>query len=150
LLSVVTDLGNGTYAATLTSPLVPGRDTLSAQVVSGADTVGIAWKPIVWYTSPTSADPGSRGAVSGFALEQNFPNPFNPTTVITFTLAHATHVTLRVYDVAGTEVQTLLDERKDTGRHAVVMHASGLATGTYFYQLRAGQNVATRRLILLK
>lgn len=148
-LGAVTDLGNGTYAATITSPLVPGMDTISATVVSATDTVRIAAKAVVTYTTATTARE-VREYPQAFFLEQNFPNPFNPATIIRFVIGSPSNVLLKVYDVSGKEVLDLVDGWTNGGPHAVTLSASRLASGTYYYQLRAGEYVATRRMVLLK
>jgi hypothetical protein len=85
-----------------------------------------------------------------FKLEQNYPNPFNPSTTIRFTLPEKEFVTLKIYDVMGDEVAVLLNEEKETGAHSTEFDASRLASGTYFYKLQAGNNIETRKMILLK
>jgi len=85
-----------------------------------------------------------------YALETSYPNPFNPTTTIRFDLPQADHVTLKVYDVQGREVATLVSGSLSAGRHRVAWDANGLASGTYFYQLRAGSFIQTRLMLLLK
>jgi hypothetical protein len=91
-----------------------------------------------------------------FALRQNTPNPFNPTTEIGYDIpTGGGKVTIRVYDVAGRLVRTLVDERRPAGRHAVPWdgrNAGGepVATGVYFYRMQAGSFVQTRKMVLLK
>ena len=86
-----------------------------------------------------------------FYLEQNYPNPFNPTTVIKFGIRSAAAVNLRVYNILGSEVSTLLDnEYLDAGVYNVKFNASGLASGTYFYTLNVGDIVISNKMILLK
>lgn len=87
---------------------------------------------------------------SNFELSQNFPNPFNPTTVISYRLPIYGFVTLKVYDVLGREVQTLVNERQNIGNHSVTFKAFNLASGVYFYRLQAGSYSQTRKLVLLK
>jgi hypothetical protein len=87
---------------------------------------------------------------AGFALEQNYPNPFNPSTMIGFTIPKAGYVTLKVYDILGREVQTLVNERQNAGNHSVTFSASNLPSGMYFYRLQAGNYSATKKLLLLK
>ncbi len=94
-----------------------------------------------------SNDP-ARPAV--FALQQNFPNPFNPSTQIRFSIPHAAHVTLQVFNIIGQLVATLVDEELSPGSHTVTWNASGVAGGVYIYRLTDGQTVETKRLILLK
>jgi predicted GH43/DUF377 family glycosyl hydrolase len=85
-----------------------------------------------------------------FALEQNYPNPFNPTTVISYQLPVSSDVTLKVYDLLGREVATLVDEFIPAGKYEVEFDGSNLSGGTYFYRLRAGEVTASKKLILLK
>ncbi len=89
------------------------------------------------------------------ALMQNFPNPFNPTTVLTYDVASAGQVTIRVFDVSGRLIRTLLDARKEIGRHQVEWNgknASGsmVPSGIYFYRMRTSGFDATRKMILLR
>jgi hypothetical protein len=85
-----------------------------------------------------------------FALHQNYPNPFNPTTVIQYQLPAANHVSLVVYDVLGRLVASLVNTDQQPGQHSVPFDASGLAGGTYFYRIKAGSFVDTKKLLLLK
>ena len=88
----------------------------------------------------------------GFSLEQNYPNPFNPSTNITYNLADREFVTLKVYDLLGNEVATLVNEEKQAGSYNVPfsMNNLKLSSGTYFYRLQAGNFVETKKMILLK
>ncbi|HPN38909.1 MAG TPA: choice-of-anchor D domain-containing protein [Melioribacteraceae bacterium] len=85
-----------------------------------------------------------------FKLMQNFPNPFNPSTVITFTIPNATFVTLKVYDMLGKEVATLVNTEVQSGYHHVNFNATGLSSGVYFYTINAGSFTDTKKLILAK
>ena len=85
-----------------------------------------------------------------FHLEQNYPNPFNPISEIGFQIAERGYVTLKVYDLLGNEVVTLVNETKEPGRYRMRFDASNLATGAYFYRLVAGQFVETRKLLLVR
>ena len=85
-----------------------------------------------------------------YALEQNYPNPFNPSTVISYQLPKSSFVTLKVYNVLGKEVATLVSESKDAGAYKVMFNASSLPSGIYFYKLEAGTYTQTRKLMLLK
>jgi N-acetylneuraminic acid mutarotase len=89
-----------------------------------------------------------------FSLEQNYPNPFNPTTTLSFVIGHQSFVTLKVYDVLGNEVATLVNGEKPAGNYKVQWNAAsaggGLSSGVYFYQLIAGKFIETKKMILLK
>lgn len=84
------------------------------------------------------------------ALHQNIPNPFNPSTTISFSLAERARVELSVLDVRGRVVEVLLREERDAGLHSFEYRPTDLPSGVYFYRLRAGNFVQTRRLVLLK
>jgi hypothetical protein len=85
-----------------------------------------------------------------YVLEQNYPNPFNPSTVISYQLPVSSDVTLKIFDVLGNEVATLVDEYKPAGSYEVEFDASRLASGIYFYQLKAGEYTAVKKMLLIK
>ncbi len=85
-----------------------------------------------------------------FALEQNFPNPFNPTTTIDYQLPKAAHVTIKVYDVLGREVATLVAGQEPAGYHEVSFNGSQFASGVYFYKMTSGNHTAIKKLMLIK
>jgi hypothetical protein len=113
----------------------------------------------------TGIEDRSNEIPSQFILSQNYPNPFNPSTVISYQLAVGSHVTLKVYDVLGKEVATLVNEEKPAGNYKIKFNAGSLSSGIYFYTLKAtpiggqagnpetssGQGFAeTKKLILLR
>jgi|GEM_PF-5979053 len=87
-----------------------------------------------------------------FSLSQNYPNPFNPTTTIKFQLSKSTFVTLKVFDVLGREIETLVNEEKTVGEHTVQFNGSNLSSGMYLYRLDVGhgQFSQTKKMILVK
>jgi hypothetical protein len=85
-----------------------------------------------------------------FNLEQNYPNPFNPSTTIRFSIPQSEHVTLLVYDLLGRPIATLVDEQLEPGEYSAVFDAEGIASGMYIYRIRAGADVFSRRMILLR
>jgi len=87
---------------------------------------------------------------SDFTLEQNYPNPFNPSTNIRFSLPEANQVTLRVYDMIGQEVVTLVNEFINAGSYEVTFDASNLPTGIYTYSLTAGNFQSVKKMMLIK
>ncbi|NWG29742.1 MAG: T9SS type A sorting domain-containing protein [Ignavibacteriaceae bacterium] len=93
----------------------------------------------VEVTSPTT-----------FSLEQNYPNPFNPTTKISWQSPVGSHQILKIYDVLGNEVATLVDEYREAGSYSVEFNAGNLTSGMYVYRLSTNNFVDTKKLILLK
>jgi hypothetical protein len=99
----------------------------------------------------TATGVGEHSAVpKQYSLAQNYPNPFNPTTRIEYTLANSGHVALRVFDLLGREVATIVDENKQAGSYEVSFDASGLPSGVYMYQLRTGSFTEGRKMLLVK
>ena len=84
------------------------------------------------------------------SLDQNHPNPFNPSTTISYYLAAPGFVSLKVYDLLGREVAVLVGETKDPGAYKATFDATGFATGIYLYRLQAGAFSQTRKMLLLR
>jgi hypothetical protein len=89
-------------------------------------------------------------APAAFSVEQNAPNPFNPTTTISFTLAEAGNISVEVYNVAGQKVDTIVNEFMDSGKHSVVWDATGFSAGQYFYTVKSGNYSKTTKMTLIK
>jgi hypothetical protein len=85
-----------------------------------------------------------------YSLSQNYPNPFNPSTKIEFKIPQAGFVNLKIYDLLGREVKTLLNEEMQAGNYTIDFNASTLSSGIYFYTLNAGEFISTKKMILLK
>jgi hypothetical protein len=85
-----------------------------------------------------------------YQLYANYPNPFNPSTTIAYDLPHDATVSLKVYDVMGREVATLVQEYQPAGRHRVQFHPNGLASGAYIYQIQAGSFTDRKRMLYVK
>ena len=98
----------------------------------------------------TSVKPTDGTRPLHFALDQNYPNPFNPSTEIQYSLGSSAPVTLKIFNVLGEEVATLVNGPQNAGMHKVTFDASRLPSGVYMYQLRAGANSATRKMMLVK
>jgi hypothetical protein len=110
-----------------------------------------------WYTGHdsitgviTSGVGVEDDAPSGFSVAQNIPNPFNPTTTISFSLAEAGTVTIDVFNIAGQKVDTIMNEFMDTGSHSVVWDASDFSAGVYFYTVKSGDFSRTMKMTLLR
>ncbi|MBZ0200535.1 MAG: T9SS type A sorting domain-containing protein [Ignavibacteriaceae bacterium] len=105
---------------------------------------------------PTILGVKDMNTVKGFTLYQNYPNPFNPSTLIKYNLPVTAHVTLKIYDVLGNEVAELINKDMAAGKHQILFDSYSstnkkqLASGIYFYQLKAGDFVAANKMILLK
>ncbi|GAB4288116.1 MAG: hypothetical protein Kow0098_05430 [Ignavibacteriaceae bacterium] len=119
----------GLYEAADKLPVVMKSDTLDLLVTSISD---------------------NNSRLSEFRLEQNYPNPFNPNTYISWKLPAAGNITLKVYDILGREVKTLVDGYKPAGTYETEFDASGLPSGIYYYRLTAGSYKAVKKMILLR
>jgi len=95
-------------------------------------------------------DQGSLLTPDTYNLAQNYPNPFNPSTTISWQSPIGSHQTLKIYDVLGNEVATLVNEYREAGRYEVTFDATQLASGIYLYKLQAGSFIETKKMILLK
>jgi hypothetical protein len=120
----------------------------------GSDLYAGSWGQGVWRR-PLSEIISSVGASNltvpaKFYLDQNYPNPFNPSTTINYQLPRQSQVTLKVFDVLGREVSTLVNENKKPGSYEVEFDGSKLPSGVYFYRLQAGIFLETKKLLLLK
>jgi hypothetical protein len=115
----------------------PNRDTLMARVYR-------------YFEVATDVDEVSDEIPVRTELFQNYPNPFNPTTTIGFKVQGSGSVVLKVFDILGKEVATLVNEELRSGSYSRTFDGSGLASGVYFYRLEAGSFSQTRRLLLLK
>jgi aminopeptidase N len=101
-------------------------------------------------TVASLGEDGSSGAPSSYRVDQNYPNPFNPSTTIRYGLPHNSFVTVTVYNTLGQQIAQLVNEQQQTGFYDVVFRGDGLPSGVYFYTLRAGGFVQTKKLILMK
>lgn len=100
--------------------------------------------------NPNSVIVNNNFAPNDFVLYQNYPNPFNPSTVISYRSPVIGFVTLKVYDVLGNEIETLVNEEKQTGTYDLTWYSKNLPSGIYFYQLQTNEFVETKKMILLK
>ncbi len=120
---------------------------VSAETPEYEGAFGLQWT----FTTGTSTGVGDQQTVpEQFSLSQNYPNPFNPTTVINYQLPINNHTMLKVYDLLGTEVVTLVDEMKAAGNYAIKFDGKNLSSGIYFYQLRSGNFVKTNKMLLMR
>ena len=83
-------------------------------------------------------------------MEQNYPNPFNPSTSISFSITNNNFVKLNIYDLLGRNIKTLIQEYKSAGNHTINFDASEISSGVYYYTLKVGSFVDTKKMILMK
>jgi hypothetical protein len=102
------------------------------------------------FQKPVVLVEGQTGLPATTSLAQNYPNPFNPRTAISYQLSAISVVKISVVDVLGREVALLVQEQKAAGTYSVQWNASGLPSGVYLYQLRAGSFVETRKMVITK
>jgi len=100
--------------------------------------------------NPTAIESETEYIPDNYSLEQNFPNPFNPTTTIRFSIPNSEFVSLKIYNVLGKEVANLINENRSAGSYKIYFDGSHLASGVYFYRLRAGKFELTKKLLLIK
>ena len=92
----------------------------------------------------------SMGEKIEYILSQNYPNPFNPTTSINYSIPLNAFVTISIYDLLGRNVKTLVYENKLAGDHSLIFDASDIASGVYYYTIKANSFIETKKLIVLK
>ncbi|MEW5797669.1 MAG: T9SS type A sorting domain-containing protein [Bacteroidota bacterium] len=158
--SIVAMYGNGLGAATAFTGTFAGGSAPGAVVLIGipfetihskANRDAVMTKVLNYFGVATSvADQHKKAVPEQFILEQNFPNPFNPTTEIRFAVPFSGFVSLKIYDVIGKEIATLVDEELTPGTYNVRWNARGVASGIYLYRLTAKDFSATKKLILMK
>ncbi len=135
---------------------IPTSDSICINAIAFADSLhGIAVAEsgyIFRYIpeKPVNTENEIMEIPQNFFLEQNYPNPFNPSTKISWKSPVSSWQTLKVYDALGNEVSTLLNEYRNAGNYDIEFNVSHLASGIYYYQLRAGDYVATKKMVLIK
>jgi len=104
-----------------------------------------------WFDTPTGISDNKFGTIpTKYALEQNYPNPFNPSTSITFQLVEKGNVELKIYDLLGREIESLVNEYKLPGRYSIEFNANELNSGVYFYSIKVNEFVETKKMMLIK
>jgi hypothetical protein len=99
---------------------------------------------------PIAVDERYNSLNKSFDLFQTYPNPFNSTSVIKYSIPKSSQVSLKIFNTLGQEIETLVNEEKTAGNYEVEFYAANLPSGVYFYSLQAGDFVQTRKMILLK
>ena len=114
------------------------KDTIDF-IITDANGLMMTKSFILSYTGPKE-----------FKLEQNYPNPFNPTTTIQYQLPQDARVTLKIYDILGSEVATLVNEEQEAGYKEVQFTGSNIASGMYVYRLQAGEYISVKKMLMVK
>jgi subtilisin-like proprotein convertase family protein len=169
MITIFDDQADSTAGATLRAPWSPRvKPANNLAPFNGQSSLG--W----WKLSITDIFPGADdGILHGWAIQfnnqqitaiksgytelplryelsQNYPNPFNPVTTIKYSIAENQHVKISVFDILGREVGTLVNEMKKAGNYSLTLDASGLASGVYFYTIKAGSFTDTKKMIVVK
>jgi hypothetical protein len=105
---------------------------------------------LVVNLNPTSVDKEPEIIPQDYVLYNNYPNPFNPTTKIMYSIPQKSQVVIKMFDILGSEIETLVNEEKPAGTYEITWYAADLPSGVYFYQLRAGAFIETRKMVLLR
>ncbi len=117
----------------------------------GTSLVGAVINGVVYGdTTLTGIEEEKAEVITDYKLFQNYPNPFNPTTTIKYQIVSPSFVTLKIYDVLGKEIKTLVNQYQNAGRYNVTFNANKFASGIYIYVLKSGNYLASKKLILLK
>jgi hypothetical protein len=144
-----------TFEFTYTAPGTTGDVTLYANGnsvnLNGANT-GDMWNfaPNKIITVNPVTDVKDNNLVNSFNLNQNYPNPFNPSTTISYSLKEGNHVSLKVFDVLGKEVSTLVNQYQNAGNYSFKFNAVSYMSGIYFYRIESGNFVSVKKMILSK
>jgi hypothetical protein len=129
------DIANSIFADNAGNVYVAGSSSLDYAVVKYAPFTGIS---------------NINETATGFELKQNYPNPFNPTTNIEFQVAESGFVSIKVYDIQGREVQSLVNESLNSGKYSINFNAAGLSSGTYFYKIMTSSFTDIKKMMLVK
>jgi hypothetical protein len=132
-----------------TWPLDYDLSYTNAQLKTGG-TDALPVGSLQWWPNITDVKKGKPGVPSTFVLEQNYPNPFNPSTTIHYSIAKSAKVNLKIFNVLGEEVATLVNKSQTAGNYEVEFNASKLSSGVYFYQLKTDNYVETKKMMLMK
>ncbi|HVN49615.1 MAG TPA: T9SS type A sorting domain-containing protein [Bacteroidota bacterium] len=148
-LSVSGSANNGISYSTWSIAFTSNTRNWPTSLNGSAYAMRISGNGVTNSTTSVAQTAGSASPKTAVVF-QNYPNPFNPTTVIKYSVPVYSTVTLKVYDIVGREVATLVNETKNAGSYEATFHASPFASGVYFYTLTAGKFQATKKLLLLK
>ncbi len=141
---------NGIYEYWINDNWEPGVGVINVYNPDGFDMHFLTHRVEVHYAQTTYVNEEDKIHPQGYMLLQNFPNPFNPATTISFSIAESEFVTLKVYDVLGKEIELLVNEEKPAGNYKIQFDANSLPSGIYFYSISAGGFHQTKKMILVR
>ena len=141
-----------TFTTKVLQPVTGKHDVYLKFTGTGTDNLFmLQWITFVDYTIPTSVNDSRTGQIpEKFILEQNYPNPFNPTTQINYSVPQSSYVGLKVYNLLGQEVKSLVEGFRQRGNYTVTFDSRGLSSGVYLYRITAGSFMDTKKTMLLK
>jgi|WetSurMetagenome_2_1015567.scaffolds.fasta_scaffold17810_3 hypothetical protein len=155
LLNSATSYTEFAIPITYIDPATPNKCVISFQIINPVGGVSVTLGSEMYLddlelSMDVVSDVEDQTQPLAFQLEQNYPNPFNPTTKISYQILQNDFVSLKIYDVLGNEVATLVNEEKKAGIYEAEFNAAELSSGMYFYTLQAGSFVETKKMILLR
>ena len=141
-----------TNAQWVIQPSGTANNLLGVSFTDANNGTAVGESGIILRTSSvvTAIDDNQIKQPNSFILMQNYPNPFNPSTTIQYVIINRQFVSLKVYDILGREVATLVNEEKPIGSYRINFNGSKLTSGVYFYRLRAGRFTQTKKFVLMK
>jgi uncharacterized Ntn-hydrolase superfamily protein len=149
LLTLPEYIGHGIYTLILTAPSIPCADTISVFSSSGERQRELAQHPIMHYIEPSTVERPENPLPEGYSLKAH-PNPFNSSTMISFSLERAQRIRLEVFDLMGRQVRVLTQEDYPAGTHKVTFDGTSLSSGIYLVRLSSGNSLVTIKVVLMK
>lgn len=140
------EVSTGSPTGLQSASVVEMNTTSAAFAYAGTNSINVYFNNQDWTVDVSEEE----GTPENYSLEQNYPNPFNPSTTIKFRIPESSYVSLKVYNVLGKEIATLVSEEMNAGTYEVKFDASNLSSGVYFYKIESGNFVKTNKMILMK
>ena len=150
MVSPITFAAGGSSVLTDVFPAGAGKTSAKSVVVRANGPVNVDVVQLIEVVGGSGVANEQTELPEGYALEPNYPNPFNPTTAISYTLGESGHVTLTVFDVVGRQVAQLVDGVQPSGTYNVNWNALDVTSGVYLYRLQTSVGQRTRSMVLLK
>ena len=142
--------GSGVVIDNITIPAMPDTATSYGRLPDGSTIWQILNPRTRGFSNVVTDVENEFNLISEYRLDQNYPNPFNPSTTISYTIPMTSNVSLKIFNVLGKEVATLVNETKNAGNYSINFNAVGLSSGVYFYQLTTDNFTSTKKFTLMK